>query len=126
MTEEEFVDHCAVRFLENLDPSGRDHFMGLLNEAARQRLGLAAAFNRTKQRDDLIRWLARHEKPNATYLTAANDLAAKLSAYQSVGWLRHKAHGTRPLNDPDRSLHRVLELNDGKALSARSIRRLLS
>jgi predicted TIM-barrel fold metal-dependent hydrolase len=125
MTSEDFADHAIVRLLENLDTVGRSRVLGSLTAEARDCLGVTAAANRRRQRDDLIRCLAATIAPNASANRAAIEIEVAAKRYQASGWLKHSAAGTRPLNDPNRSLHRFLELTDGDPLSARSIRRIL-
>lgn len=125
MTPEAFADRCAVRLLENLDPVGRAHFLASLSKEARERLGVTASANRRKQRDDLIAHTASIIAPGASANRAAIELETALGRYLRTGWRKHSTAGTRPLNEPGRSLHRLLELTDGKVPAARSIREKL-
>jgi hypothetical protein len=125
MTPEAFADRCTIRLLENLDPIGRAHLMASLSKEARERLGITAAANRRRQRDDLIINVARRLTPGGTALRAALNLEEAATSYVTTRWSRDQQNDRKPLMEPERSIHRILALNDGKFPAARSIRRLL-
>lgn len=126
MNPERFVEKQLAAFVANLDPAGRQHLETMLTPSARERLRLPAASQRTRQRDDLTRWLVSERWPKASTRAQARELHAALSRYAAAGWLRYAAAGTRPLLDPERSLHRLLDLTSGDVMSEGSIRRILS
>lgn len=126
MTDAEFVEKHLAGFAANLNPAAREHFESLLTPSGRERLKLPASTLRTRHRDDAVRWIREQHWPDLSTNAAAIAIETALDRYAATGWPRHTAAGTRPLADPERWLHRLLDLNDGEVLSARSIRRILS
>lgn len=118
-----FVDRELARFADALDPEGRDYLLAVMRAADEVRRNAAAT--RTRRRDDLIIALVRQCSTSLSKHGAALELVGKAETYLCNRWQTNCREDRRPVSEPERSIHRILELNGGKFPSVEHIRKLL-
>lgn len=120
----EFVDRQLARFAENLDPEGREYLLGIIRASDHARSHAAAT--RKRERDELIRALARQIAPGGSANLACGKMRKSAAEYMRRRYREDVMQHRRPLCEPERTIYRILELNSGNFPSDRTIRSILA